>query len=715
MNSLRRRFRDLRISNKIILPLFLVMLAAVVVIAPLTSHWVGHHYEIMAHDKLIDNQRAVEMLIESWGSDIKTTVSHIADEAESMTTDSPMLLRAALQSELDRSRLDYVSVSLPDGKVISKGIELERSANPATPVRFVHTSKGWAVEATAEADSKAGAPMIVSGGKLLSDNYLGQLCKAAGDYMTVAVTLGGEVIGTSQRGAAGQCNGCHRTLGVNLSGDPTAAPRVTQAEIKGAPYMLLHAPFRVDGQAFGTYTVLLSLDAMEAQQRATTFYIYGAGLLIFLLIFGIELFVGRSITRPIGRLAQVSKEIAGGNFSRQIDVTTNDEVGQLASSMATMTQHLSGQLRELGLLHQVSMAANTSLELDHVLDTLLQNAMKVLDADGGSVMLLDHSRSYLEVKVAYDRMAPDIMEKRVELDNGPAGWVIRHRRPLLLPNDVDEQAEVGVMVHPEITSSLSVPIETREGVLGVLNLNILAPGRRFDQHAVTFARTLANNTAMAIDNSRHHQEIDLLYSGLIRALAGTIDAKDRYTYGHSEMVVRYARLIGRRMGFEGPALAALETSAYLHDIGKIGVRDTLLTKPGPLTHIERRAVETHPVVGAQILEKVVFPWPVTDAVRHHHERWDGKGYPHGIAGDDIPFNARILSVADSFDAMTSNRPYRLGRTLDDAIEELLSCSGSQFDPHVVTVFLDVLDQAEATLVTASNEFPVSHGLHHSAK
>jgi putative nucleotidyltransferase with HDIG domain len=709
MSFLRRHIRDLPISNKIILPLYLVLLVAVLVIAPVASRWIGRHYEVMAQEELTSNQRAVEMLLESWAHDIDSTVSHVADEAEAMASDSPEHLRFAVRSELDRSRLDYASVTLPNGEAISEGVGSNSSPGPAVPIRFVRTPEGWALEATTRTDGGTGPALSVFGGKLLSDDYLGRLCETAGEGMIVAVSLGNEIIGTSKGSGGAQCNECHAARGVNPSGIVLAKPSMIRAEMKGEPYMLLHAPFVLEGEAFGTYTVLLSLAMMEAQQRTATYYIYGAGLLLFILITGVETLVSRSITRPIGRLAGVSKEIASGNLSRKIDVTSNDEVGQLASSMATMTQHLSGQLRELGLLHQVSLAANSSLDLDHVLETLLENALKVLNADGGSIMLLDTSRRHLEVRVARGRTALAILNERVELDTGPAGWVVRHGRPLLLPDDLDEQVEAGLMVHPEIASSVSVPIETREGVLGVLNLNILAHGRPFDRRTVTFAHTLANNTAMAIDNSRHHEEINLLYAGLIRALAGTIDAKDRYTYGHSEMVARYAGLIGAHMGFEGPALLALETSAYLHDIGKIGVRDAVLTKPGQLTWTERRLIETHPVVGAQILEKIVFPWPVLEAVRHHHERWDGRGYPDGIAGDDIPLNARILSVADSFDAMTSNRPYRLGRTLDDAIEELTSCSGSQFDPHIVALFLGITDKAGAMLASAWGEFPVSHG------
>lgn len=712
MTRLRLRLRDLRISDKIILPLFVVVLVAVAVTAPVTSRWIGQQIEKSAEGKLEDNRRAVELIIRTWEKDTLAAVAHVADESRLLADESPELLLQALSSARQWGKLDFASVTLPDGRSVSVGTGAapDDSGRPSEGPSFVETPAGWALQSTRAV--RVGDPpkvVTVRGGRLLATELLGQLREAAGADMSVALSLGSQIIGTSEgQDRQASCNTCHARYGITPGEAAPERSRLARTDMRGTPYLLLHTPFVLADTRVGTYTVLLPLSGVEAAQKNARNVVYGAGVLLFLLITGVEVLVSRSITKPIAHLAEVSQDIAAGNLSRTIEIAGRDEVGRLSTSMATMTQHLAGQLQELALLHQVSLAANSSLDLDDVLATLMESAVKVLDADGGSIMLLDHTKERLVVRVARGRSAFDIVDESVALGEGPAGWVALHRQPLLLPDDLEGRPESRFNSRPQITSSVSVPIETREGVLGVLNLNLLTPDRRFDRHTLTFAGTLANHTAMAIDKARHHQEINLLYSGLIRALASTIDAKDRYTFGHSEMVARYAALIGEHLGLSAQEMRGLETAAYLHDIGKIGVRDAVLTKPAHLTPIERQVVETHPVVGAEILEKIVFPWPVVEAVRHHHEHWDGSGYPLGLAGSDIPLGARILSVADSFDAMTSNRPYRKGLTLEKAIEEIVACAGAQFDPRIVAAFLDVAEEAEKTLLAARREFPASH-------
>lgn len=712
MRRLSGFLRDLPVANKIILPLFVVLLAVVAVAAPLASSWIGKRIEQSAEDSLRDNRRAVDLIIRSWEQDLEGTVEHLADEAETMAPDAPEHLLAALESELARERLDFASVALPDGRVLSVAAPgIQAPTGPEAGGAFVQTAKGWALDVTATASDATGGTFKVSGGRLFNTALLGQLREAAGEKMLVALSVGDEIVGASGGHVlAMECNNCHQGLGIKPSSSSPSGVTVNRADMQGTSYLLLHTPLTLQDLVVGVYTVMLPLDGVVSAQREARNIIFGAGLLVFLLVTGIETLVSRTITRPIGRLADVSKEIAGGNLGKAIDITGNDEVGVLAQSVATMTQNLAGQLQELGLLHQVSLATNSSLDVDHVLETLLDSAVKVLDADTGSIMLLDKSGQNLEVKVARGHTASEVMERVSSVAEGPGGWVVRNRRPLLLPDDLDERRDEGLagLERPDISSSVSVPIETRDGVLGVLNLNILGERRRFDRHTLTFATTLANHTAVAIDKASHHQEVNQLYSGLVRALAGAIDAKDRYTYGHSEMVAKYALLIGDRLGFDHRDLKGLETAAYLHDIGKIGVRDAVLTKPDHLTPVERQVVETHPIVGSQILEQIIFPWPVVGAVRHHHERWDGQGYPDRLAGLDIPLNARILSVADAFDAMTSHRPYRAGRGVQEALGEVTLCAATQFDPEIVAAFLESSAEVEETLLNARVLFPNSH-------
>lgn len=179
------------------------------------------------------------------------------------------------------------------------------------------------------------------------------------------------------------------------------------------------------------------------------------------------------------------------------------------------------------------------------------------------------------------------------------------------------------------------------------------------------------------------------------ALAAAVEAKDPYTAGHAIRVTAYAMCIAERMG--GIDLLRFRLAGDLHDVGKIGVPDVVLNKPDRLTSEEYDMVKKHPEVGARILEPLIDDPLVLGVVRWHHERWDGRGYPDGIAGDAVPLPARVLAVADTLDAMTSDRAYRKGLPWEDVIAEIFRCSGAQFDPSVVAVFEEVIPQLEALL------------------
>lgn len=180
------------------------------------------------------------------------------------------------------------------------------------------------------------------------------------------------------------------------------------------------------------------------------------------------------------------------------------------------------------------------------------------------------------------------------------------------------------------------------------------------------------------------RRLEELFLASVQSLADALEVKDPYTRGHSVRVSHYSVAIARRLGLGGELLRQIELGGHVHDIGKIGVREEVLNKAGPLTHAEYEHVMTHPMVGWRILSPLLADVPAAlNVVRWHHERYDGTGVPDGLTGERIPLEARIAAVADSLDAMTSGRPYRPGRTLDAALDELERCAGSQFDVHVV--------------------------------
>lgn len=199
------------------------------------------------------------------------------------------------------------------------------------------------------------------------------------------------------------------------------------------------------------------------------------------------------------------------------------------------------------------------------------------------------------------------------------------------------------------------------------------------------------------------QNLAEVYISTVRSLATAIDAKDQYTHAHLYRVQHYAVAVAEKLGVQGIELEAIRTGALLHDIGKLGVPDYVLLKPGPLSADEFDKMKRHPTIGAAILEPVQFPWPVACIVKHHHERWDGTGYPDNLRAEAIPQGARILSVADVYDALTSERPYRPAWSRERTLAFLQEQSGKQFDPAVVAAFLEVPEYAETEPVCSYRE------------
>lgn len=185
------------------------------------------------------------------------------------------------------------------------------------------------------------------------------------------------------------------------------------------------------------------------------------------------------------------------------------------------------------------------------------------------------------------------------------------------------------------------------------------------------------------------EELQRAYELNLRALTTALEAREHGTARHCDRVARYAELLARRIGMDENYIKDIKCGAFLHDIGKIGVRDSLLLKPGRLTLEEMKKVKKHPLIGARILKGIDYFTGAIDVVLYHHERWDGKGYPMGLAGDKIPLSARIFAVVDAFDAMTTNRPYRRKISIEDARAEIKKFAGKQFDPKVVEAFLSI--------------------------
>ncbi|GAB4528830.1 MAG: response regulator [Anaerolineales bacterium] len=184
-------------------------------------------------------------------------------------------------------------------------------------------------------------------------------------------------------------------------------------------------------------------------------------------------------------------------------------------------------------------------------------------------------------------------------------------------------------------------------------------------------------------------QLQQAYEASLTMLANSIEVRDSYTRGHVERVTAYAEALGQSLGWPQHEINILRFGAILHDVGKVQIRDEILRKPGPLTAVERREMRAHPIIGAKMLARIPFLQAAVPIVRHHHERWDGRGYPDGLAGNAIPMGARIVCLVDAFDAITTTRSYRAGRSFDIGKSELTRAAGKMFDPNLVALFLEL--------------------------
>lgn len=216
-------------------------------------------------------------------------------------------------------------------------------------------------------------------------------------------------------------------------------------------------------------------------------------------------------------------------------------------------------------------------------------------------------------------------------------------------------------------------------------------------------RVELNKALVIAEKSKYHAKVEQMSLQMLNALANTIDAKDKYTNGHSFRVAEYSVKIATEIGMGSEEIKNLRQEALLHDIGKIGVPDLILNKPGKLTDLEFEVMKSHTTVGADILKNMIFIPNAASVARGHHERYDGKGYPEGLVGEEIPAHARIVCIADAYDAMSSDRIYRNALPKEKIREQLVSCRGTQFDPVYLDAFLKLFDEDELEIKDNSND------------
>jgi len=351
------------------------------------------------------------------------------------------------------------------------------------------------------------------------------------------------------------------------------------------------------------------------------------------------------------------------------------------------------QLKEMIVLYNASEAISSSLDISAIIDVLLDASFSQSQADLAVLYLLDDRQTLritqhkctgcadLECAEFVQSLAREVDASRLNsIFDGQGSHVFSPGSPKITPMLRTPSAK------QQFYSLLSISLKANNRYIGILNLFSLTPGFAFSEKQSRALYILAAKGASAIENANLYKNTQQYYLQTIKSFAHALEAKDQYTHGHSQQVARYVEVLAKGLQLDPQRLDLLLQAAMLHDIGKIGISETILNKPGKLTEEEYLIVKKHPTTGKHILAPITSLAAIIPVVYHHHERWDGAGYPDGLKGQEIPMLARMLTVADAFDAMTSSRAYRQAMNSSEAYRELELYAGSQFDPRMVEVF-----------------------------
>jgi putative nucleotidyltransferase with HDIG domain len=279
------------------------------------------------------------------------------------------------------------------------------------------------------------------------------------------------------------------------------------------------------------------------------------------------------------------------------------------------------------------------------------------------------------------------MGKTQKIDEGVAGRVVTEKKPILV-KDIrrDNRFNRSERSDYKTKSFVSAPLIVEGRVLGVINVIDKVSGESFCETDVNLLCTIAGQVSIAVENARLYETLEENCFNMVTALAKSLEAKDKYTSGHSQRVSEYSSVMARTMGVSDKDMKTLRHAALLHDIGKIGISEFIINKTDKLDDTEFAAIKSHPCQGEQIIKPLAFLDDAIHHIRGHHESFDGKGYPDRLGRSDLPLLTKIMTVADAFDAMTSDRTYRSSMKTNKAISELRRVAGKQFDPEVVDAF-----------------------------
>lgn len=429
--------------------------------------------------------------------------------------------------------------------------------------------------------------------------------------------------------------------------------------------------------------------------------VFGSLVLIISIVLG-KLFSYR-IARPIMELSDVAKDRAAGNMSREFTVNRRDEIGILSDSLNSMSHKIDAHVREIErriktmeTMNRIDKAVLSSISRTDLLHRVIGLVSSLFHSDATAMALFDQERNGFELLSRYDETSQGILAEKpfIPVKNLDSDLINKVRHVFLFSKDGvdrDYRELFEKMAGRTIGTGINVPVCLADEYLGSLVLT-RDSGEAFAKEEVESIIMLADQVGIALQSIRSFEEKEQLLLGILLALTRSIDAKSKWTAGHSERVAAYSEKIAFKMRMNEEETRTIAFSAILHDIGKIAVSEMILDKPGRLTEEEFSIIKEHPKTGARIISDIPSYARILPGILYHHEHWDGSGYPEGLRGDAIPVSSRIITVADVWDAISADRPYRKGLRRNEAIAFMKDKCGALFDGDIVRVFLEIIHE-----------------------
>ncbi|KKL22783.1 hypothetical protein LCGC14_2431950, partial [marine sediment metagenome] len=463
--------------------------------------------------------------------------------------------------------------------------------------------------------------------------------------------------------------------------------------------------------------------------------------------------ITRVVSYPVALFSDCMKSVREGSLNTNISLRGRDEIARLGQSFNTMMDEVKALYNRT--LKKERDISRVKAELDHKvmleeLNTQLQHKVKEVESANKAVLSLSKELKHKNVEL--ERMVDRL--KRINEVGSVLTSIINHEELLKIiiktasetlrvlkgtihvqkgtgkPITIAYKANTGfvdtgsgkVELDPHFQEMLregkqvfqsegaasgstakktvlGVPLRMKGQIIGGILLEESADGSHITHDDLEVLETMSNQAVVALENAWLYETVKSNYFGTIQSLVNALEASDRYTKGHSERVRFLGMELARYLGLDYRELEVLEHAAILHDIGKIGIDSTILNKEDELTNTEFSLIRAHPIIGDEILGPIGTLEGVRTTILQHHERYDGKGYPYGISGEEITTKARILAVIDTFDAMLTDRPYRKALSLEQALDEVKKGSGTQFDPAVVSAFFQMIKENEELMET----------------